>query len=81
MAHYLLTGAAGFIGARTAELLLDAGHRVVGVDDVNDAYDPRVKRHRLAKLGDARTSAFIELDVAQRAALAPPSATSASTRC
>ena len=50
MASYLLTGAAGFIGARTAELLLEAGHRVVGVDDVNDAYDPRVKRHRLAKL-------------------------------
>ena len=68
MAHYLLTGAAGFIGARTAELLLDAGHRVVGVDDVNDAYDPRVKRHRLARL--LRPSfRFHELDIAKRGAL------------
>lgn len=70
MAHYLLTGAAGFIGARTAELLLDAGHRVVGVDDVNDAYDPRVKRHRLAKLAGHAGFRFCELDIAKRAALA-----------
>jgi nucleoside-diphosphate-sugar epimerase len=69
MAHYLLTGAAGFIGARTAELLLDAGHSVVGVDDVNDAYDPRVKRHRLAKLGGRADFRFHELDIAKRAAL------------
>jgi len=68
--HYLLTGAAGFIGARTAELLLEAGHGVVGVDDVNDAYDPRVKRHRLVKLGRHEGFRFIELDVSQRAAIA-----------
>ncbi|MGH7289132.1 MAG: NAD-dependent epimerase/dehydratase family protein, partial [Myxococcota bacterium] len=70
MANYLLTGAAGFIAARTAELLLEAGHHVVGVDDVNDAYDPRVKRHRLAKLGLCPGFRFIELDVSQRAAIA-----------
>lgn len=70
MAHYLLTGAAGFIGARTAELLLDAGHRVTGVDDVNDAYDPRVKRHRLAKLAARPEFRFLELDIAKRDALA-----------
>jgi len=70
MSLYLLTGAAGFIGARTAELLLDAGHRVVGVDDVNDAYDPRVKRHRLAKLVGRTGFRFHELDIAKRAALA-----------
>ena len=70
MASYLLTGAAGFIGARTAELLLDAGHRVVGVDDVNDAYDPRVKRHRLAKLTARADFRFLELDIAKRDALA-----------
>jgi UDP-glucuronate 4-epimerase len=70
VAHYLLTGAAGFIGARTAELLLDAGHRVTGVDDVNDAYDPRVKRHRLAKLAARPEFRFLELDVAKRDALA-----------
>jgi nucleoside-diphosphate-sugar epimerase len=69
MGVYLLTGAAGFIGARTAELLLDAGHRVVGVDDVNPAYDPRVKRHRLEKLAAREGFSFHELDIAQRAAL------------
>jgi len=68
--HYLLTGAAGFIGARTAELLLEAGHGVVGVDDVNDAYDPRVKRHRLARLAAHERFRFLELDVARRDALA-----------
>ena len=69
MANYLLTGAAGFIGARTAELLLEAGHGVLGVDDVNDAYDPRVKRHRLAKLAAREGFRFVELDVAKRPAL------------
>jgi nucleoside-diphosphate-sugar epimerase len=69
MAHYLLTGAAGFIGARTAELLLGAGHRVVGIDNLNDAYDPRVKRHRLAKLTGRPDFRFVELDIAKREAL------------
>jgi nucleoside-diphosphate-sugar epimerase len=69
MGVYLLTGAAGFIGARTAELLLDAGHRVVGVDDVNDAYDPRVKRHRLGRLTAREGFSFHELDIARRDAL------------
>ena len=70
MGSYLLTGAAGFIGARTAELLLEAGHRVLGVDDVNDAYDPRVKRHRLAKLTAHPEFRFFELDIAKRDSLA-----------
>jgi nucleoside-diphosphate-sugar epimerase len=69
MAHYLLTGAAGFIGARTAELLLGAGHRVVGIDNLNDAYDPRVKRHRLARLSARPDFRFVELDIAKREAL------------
>lgn len=73
MTHYLLTGAAGFIGARTAELLLESGHGVVGVDDLNDAYDPRVKRHRLAKLRERPGFRFVELDISQRAAVAAAS--------
>jgi nucleoside-diphosphate-sugar epimerase len=44
MAHYLVTGAAGFIGARTSEILIEAGHTVSGIDNMNDAYDPRMKR-------------------------------------
>jgi nucleoside-diphosphate-sugar epimerase len=70
MADYVLTGAAGFIGARTAELLLEAGHRVLGVDDVNDAYDPRMKRHRLARLARQPGFELLELDIAKRDALA-----------
>ena len=40
MGNYLITGAAGFIGARTSEMLTEDGHTVVGVDNLNDAYDP-----------------------------------------
>ncbi len=50
MKRYLLTGAAGFIGAVVGEKLLDAGAEVVGIDNLNDAYDPLMKEYRLAKL-------------------------------
>jgi UDP-glucuronate 4-epimerase len=50
MARYLVTGVAGFIAARVAELLLAQGHTVVGIDNLNDYYDVRVKDHRLARL-------------------------------
>jgi nucleoside-diphosphate-sugar epimerase len=52
MANYLVTGAAGFIGARTAEQLLADGHTVVGVDNLNDYYDVRLKDYRLRRLLD-----------------------------
>lgn len=47
----LLTGAAGFVGWKTAQLLLRAGHAVVGIDNLNDYYDPRLKLWRLGDLG------------------------------
>ena len=50
MSNYLITGAAGFIGARVSEMLIAQGHTVVGIDNVNDAYDPRIKEYRLKKL-------------------------------
>ena len=50
MANYLVTGCAGFIGARVSEMLLDEGHGVVGVDNLNDAYDIRLKDWRLKRL-------------------------------
>ena len=46
----LVTGAAGFIGAKTAELLIAEGHTVVGVDNLNDYYDVRLKHHRVNTL-------------------------------
>lgn len=50
MKTYLVTGVAGFIASRTAELLLEQGHNVVGVDNLNDYYDIRLKTYRLQKL-------------------------------
>ncbi len=50
MAKYLVTGAAGFIGSRVSGILLDRGDEVVGVDNINDAYDPRLKQWRLENL-------------------------------
>lgn len=66
MAHYLITGAAGFIAARTAELLLQNGHTVTGVDNMNDAYDPRMKKYRLKRLQALPGFTFHQLDVSDR---------------
>lgn len=48
--NYLLTGCAGFIASRVCEMLLDQGHDVVGVDNLNDYYDVRLKDWRLSRL-------------------------------
>ena len=45
--RYLVTGCAGFIASRVCEMLLDNGHEVIGWDELNDAYDPRLKEWRL----------------------------------
>ena len=47
MANYLVTGAAGFIGSHTAIQLLQRGDQVVGLDNLNDYYDPSLKESRL----------------------------------
>ncbi len=66
MATYLLTGSAGFVGARVAEMLLEGGHSVVGVDNMNTAYDVRVKEHRLEKLNQYAEFSFHKMDVADK---------------
>ncbi|HAE50959.1 MAG TPA: protein CapI, partial [Tistrella mobilis] len=54
----LITGAAGFIGSHVASLLLDRGEEVLGIDDLNDYYDPALKRARLARLEGRAGFAF-----------------------
>jgi UDP-glucuronate 4-epimerase len=66
MAKYLVTGAAGFIGARTSEFLIQDGHTVIGVDNMNDAYDVRMKEHRLAHLRTLPGFDFRKIDISIR---------------
>lgn len=67
---YLVTGAAGFIGFYTAKRLLEQGHKVVGLDNLNSYYDPELKQHRLAQLIPFEKFIFAELDLANRKAMA-----------
>ena len=64
----LVTGAAGFIGFGLARHLLAAGRSVIGVDSVNDYYDPALKEARLRELGADPCFSFHRLDLADRAA-------------
>jgi UDP-glucuronate 4-epimerase len=64
----LVTGAAGFIGFHVAQRLLSAGRDVVGLDIVNDYYDPRLKEARLDILKRQSNFTFVKLDLANRAA-------------
>ena len=66
MANFLVTGAAGFIGARTSEFLIKDGHTVVGVDNLNEAYDPRIKQYRLKKLQALPGFTFHRLDISEK---------------
>jgi len=66
----LVTGAAGFIGMHVAQRLLDAGHEVVGIDDLNTYYDPALKQARLDRLLPHAGFRFEKLDVADRPGLA-----------
>lgn len=71
MATYLITGVAGFIASRVTELLIGAGHAVVGVDDLNNAYDVRLKHWRLERLRRLSGFKFQTLDIRDRTALTP----------
>ncbi|GIW60943.1 MAG: NAD-dependent epimerase [Patescibacteria group bacterium] len=69
MATYLVTGVAGFIASKVAEFLLDDGHTVVGVDNLNEAYDVRLKHWRLEQIKDHPNFIFYQLDITDREAL------------
>jgi UDP-glucuronate 4-epimerase len=66
----LVTGAAGFIGFHVARRLLEAGRPVVGLDNLNAYYDPKLKEARLAGLGKLEGFTFAKLDLADRAGMA-----------
>ena len=66
----LVTGAAGFIGSFTAERLLERGDSVVGIDNLNDYYDPALKEARLRRLQRRDGFSFEKLDVADATPLA-----------
>lgn len=66
MARYIVTGSAGFISARVVDLLLEAEHQVVGVDNLNDAYDIRLKHWRLNRHLANPAYTFEKLDIASR---------------
>ena len=61
---FLVTGAAGFIGMHTCHVLLERGHEVLGVDNLNAYYDPVLKEARLARLKPHARFAFERLDIA-----------------
>lgn len=69
MSNYLVTGAAGFIGSRTVELLVQDGHTVTGLDNLNDAYDVRMKDYRLKRLQKLPGFTFRKLDISRAADL------------
>lgn len=69
MKTYILTGAAGFIGSRVADLLIEGGDRVVGLDNLNDAYDVRLKKWRLTRLLEQPQFVFHQVDIQDRESL------------
>jgi UDP-glucuronate 4-epimerase len=66
---FLVTGAAGFIGFHVADRLLRDGHEVVGIDNLNDYYDVRLKQARLGRLEGRTGFRFQKLDIADMTAM------------
>ncbi|MDB2439716.1 SDR family NAD(P)-dependent oxidoreductase [Hellea sp.] len=65
----LLTGAAGFIGFHAAKRLLSEGHQVIGLDNLNDYYDVKLKQARLAELKKHKSFEFHKVDISNHEAL------------
>jgi len=68
--NVLVTGCSGFIGSKVSEAFIRAGHRVVGIDNLNTAYDPRLKEWRLSELRGMHGFTFARVDISDRTALA-----------
>ena len=63
MANYIVTGAAGFIGSNVSRQLLEDGHFVLGIDELNAAYDPKIKEWRKKKLEQYSNFSFVKQDI------------------
>lgn len=66
---YLVTGAAGFIGFHTSQYLLDRGDTVIGIDNLNDYYDPSLKEARLSQLTTNDSFSFHKIDIIDKEAI------------
>ncbi|MBF0198021.1 MAG: GDP-mannose 4,6-dehydratase [Planctomycetes bacterium] len=62
----LVTGVAGFIGSHVAQKCLESGYEVIGVDNLNDYYEPRLKEYRLAQIEGQASFRFEKIDLAER---------------
>ncbi len=62
-----MTGAAGFIGAHLAKKIIDGGSQVVGLDNLNDYYDPQLKRDRMASLAEGDNFTHVNAELSDRA--------------
>jgi UDP-glucuronate 4-epimerase len=63
MGNFIVTGAAGFIGAKVSEFLIKDGHTVIGIDDLNNSYDPCLKTYRLGLLKPMHGFTFYQKDI------------------
>lgn len=66
---FLITGAAGFIGSRTAQILLEQKYKIVAIDNLNDYYDIRIKKFRLSLLKQDKNFIFYEGDIEDKSFL------------
>jgi len=71
MKTILLTGVAGFIGHKTAKFLLKDGYRVIGIDNMNDYYDIKLKEYRLSLLKEKSNFKFFKIDIENQEKLKP----------
>lgn len=67
--RYLVTGAAGFIGSAISGALIKQGHETIGIDNLNDYYDPSLKEARLSRLKDSDSFKFQKIDICDRASI------------
>ena len=65
----LVTGAAGFIGFHLCQSLLEDDYLVLGIDNLNDYYDPRLKKDRLSQLNSNKNFQFDKIDLIDRNSL------------